>query len=1011
MGPELKDNRSSFRRIIVGFLPLIFGCFLSVLFQEIDSIVANDLMTDLAIGEGTLGIRSAAFLVAFAACLLPSGIAIDRYGPRRFQSVMMGVTALGALIFGLSTGPFGLTIGRALLGAGAASALLAAIKAIVTWCPRERLGLAAAGLLAVAGLGALVAAGPAALFAGAFGWRTLFILLAALAGICAILTARLVPTAAGELSGQDGGLPFILRDPIFRRFAPLAAVVVGTVWAIQGQWLAAWLAAGNELQLTDIVARLSLMAVGQAVGSLVWGWLADWAVRKRLSAASVFAGAAALCICIQIAVVVGIASPTAIVWSALVAGAAAMLPFVVLVTQFPKAYAARACASIGLLQSVASLFIQSAIGFVVAIWPHEAGQASAIAYAMAFRVPVALQLAALAWFLFPRSETGEGAQGAGKIAPALASIRSASQPLFNILQGLLHHLTQRRGAAPAQHQQHGLSEPPSMSAGLPVDAPADSAAEPADPAIKPIGTALAPSETDGETAAAASTPAETVEAPTDLPTAPAGLAAEPDDAAMPIDTALAPTGTAGETAVAASAPAETMEALTDTPPASASLAAEPADNGGATADSVAVPADAALEPTDGPVSPGETMAPPIEAALRSILGAPLSGSLGGAPDPTMDASAAPASEAEVAQPLEREPSFPLIPPSHVQALNAVYRPRPALAATIGGRQASIIAAWPPPDRRPDASHRVSLRIDGEPGELWLPQSLLDVLVGSVDPALSLDRLGPDRAAIILEFALDGLLTTVEMNLGCKLGVDSFSGKVERLENHGQLPLFFNVVIDGLVTTGCELRIPPDYALRLAEGLDRHAGISRYGLDLPIPVCLRVAAANLAAHEVERLAPDDVVLVDASCQPGHVIAVIGERLVAPVALTPEGHRLAANPIPGATSSWAWSMPTDAMAGAWHADAETDNRPLHVLFEIGRFELPASKVKQLAPNALLPLAPLHDQTVDIVVDGQRIGRGNLMQIGNRTGVRVNTVRERPGSGSGLKRAPAEERTGFK
>ena len=52
---------------------------------------------------------------------------------------------------------------------------------------------------------------------------------------------------------------------------------------------------------------------------------------------------------------------------------------------------------------------------------------------------------------------------------------------------------------------------------------------------------------------------------------------------------------------------------------------------------------------------------------------------------------------------------------------------------------------------------------------------------------------------------------------------------------------------------------------------------------------------------------------------------------------EGPRLAAHPIPGATSSWAWSMPTDAMAAAWEANAETDNRPLHVLFEIGRFEL--------------------------------------------------------------------------
>jgi len=1010
MGPELKDNRTSFRRIIVGFLPLIFGCFLSVLFQGIDSIVANDLMTDLAIGEGTLGTLSAAFLVAFAACLLPSGIAIDRLGPRTVQPVMMGVTALGALLFGLSTGPFGLTIGRALLGAGTASALLAAIKAVATWCPRERLGLATAGLLAVAGLGALAAADPAAFFAHAYGWRTLFILLAALAGICAFLTARLAPAPAttGEVPSQDHGLAFILRDPIFRRFAPLAALVVGTVWAIQGQWLAAWLAAGNELDLTDIVARLSLMAVGQAVGSLVWGWLADWAIRKRVSAASVFAGAAALCICIQIAVVVGIASPTSIVWSAVLAGAAAMLPFVVMVTQFPKAYAARACASVSVLQYLASLFIQSAVGFVVAIWPHEAGQVSATAYVMAFRVPVALQLAALAWFLFPRSETREAetqerAQSVGKIAAAFASIGSASQPLLNNLrpflnnlQSLLRHLTQRPGAAPVQRQLQGLSEPPSMSAGPAVDAaaaPADSSAEPADPAIEPMGgAALAPTETAGETAMAASAQAETVEAPTVLPTAPASPAAEPEDAAIPIDTALAPTETAGETAVAASAPAERRGALIDTPAASASLAAEPADDAGATAETVEAPSDAAVEPVDGPVPPSETTVPPIEAALRSILDTPLSVGLGGAPDTTKGASAALASEAEVAQPPERELSFPQIPPSHVQALNAVYRRRPALATTIVGRQTSIVAAWPPPDRRPDGSRRVSLRIDGEPGELWLPQSLLDILVGSVDPALSLDRLGPDRAAIILEFALDGLLTAVEMNLGCKLAVDSFSGQAERLENDGQLPLFFNVVIEGLVNTGCELRIPPAYALRLAEGFDRYAGVSRSVLDLPIPVCLRVAAANLAADEIERLSPDDVVLVDASCQPGHVIAVIGERLVAPVALAPEGHRLAAYPIPGATSSWTWSMPIDAMAAGWEAGAETDNLPLHVLFEVGRFELPASKVKQLAPNAVLPLAPLHDQTVDIVVDGQRIGRGTLMQIGNRTGVRVNTVRER-------------------
>jgi type III secretion system YscQ/HrcQ family protein len=1002
---EIKGNRISFLRTMVGFLPLAFGYFLSVLFQGIDSLVADDLMTDLALGDSTLGIVTAAFPLAFAACLLPSGIAIDRFGPRTVQSAMMGVTALGALIFGLSTGPFGLLIGRTLLGVGTASALLAGMKAVVTWFPRERLGLVTGCLITVAGLGALAMANPAALFVLAYGWRAPFILLAALATLCAILSVLLVPTPAtvtGDVPDQDHGLPFVLRDPIFRRFAPLAAIVVGTVWAIQGQWVAGWLAAMNGVKLTDTITYISLIAVGQTAGALVWGVLADWAVRRGLSAAGVFAGAVALSVCIQVTAVGGIALPTSIVWGALLAGAAAMLPFVVLLRHFPQAYAARACASVGVLQYVATLFIRSAVGGVVAIWPHEAsGQTSATGYAMAFMVPIALQLAALAWFLFPRSETRDGAQSFGDMAVAFESLRSA------------------------------LSEPPSIPGGLPADtaaAPADSAGKPADTAVEPIGAALASTETAGETAVVASASAKTVGALTDTPAEPASLTEEPPDAAAtpadsaeepadtavePSGTALAPTETAGETAVPASAPAETVGAPTDTPPAPASLAAEPADTDGATAETVAARTDAAVEPTGGLVASGQTTVTPTEAALRSILDAPLSVGLGGAIDATLRASAgtsALAPGAEIAQPLERELSFPLIAPSHVQALNAVYRRRPALAATIGGRQASIIAAWPPPDRRPDVSHRMALRLDGESGELWLPQSLLDILVGSVDPALSLDRLGPDRAAIILEFALDSVLAAVEVNLGCKLAVDSFSGQVERLESEGQLPLFFTLVIEGLVTTGCELRIPPDYALRLAEGLDRHAGISPPVLDLPIPVCLRVAAANLAAAEIERLSPDDVVLVDASCEPDDaVIAVIGERLVAPVTLAPEGPRLATHPIPGATSSWAWSMPTDAMAGAWEADA-ADNRSLHVLFEIGRFELPASQVKQLAPNFLLPLEPLHDRTVDIVVDGQRIGRGTLMRIGNRTGVRVIALRERARAAAGLKRAPEGESTSF-
>ena len=1004
---EIKGDRISFR-IVAGFLPLAFGYFLSVLFQRIDPLVADDLITDLALGKGTPGFLTAAFPLAFALCLLPSGIAIDRFGPRAVQTVMMGLTAFGALIVSVSTGPFSLMVGRALLGAGAASALLAAMQAAVTWFPRERLGLVTGCLVTVAGLGALAMASP--LLALANGWRALFVLLAALAALGAVLSVLLIPTST-TITGpdRDRGLPFVLRDPAFRRLAPLAAIAAGTVWATQGQWVSGWFTAVSGIRLTDIITYITLIAVGQTAGVLVLGALADWAARKGSSAARVFVGAVALGVCIQIAAAAGVALPNSIVWGALIAGAAATLPLVVVLAHFPRAYAARACASVVVLQYVATLLIQSAVGGVVALWPQAAsGQTSATAYAVAFLVPIALQLAALAWFLLPQSETRDDAQRVGE-------------------------------AAAFARQMQGLSEPPPIPAALPTDAaatPADSAGKPAEteeaptdtpaePAslvaepdaatVEPIDAAPAETETAGETEVADTAPAGPEEAPTDAPVEPVSPTTEPPDAAAipadpaeepaeatvePIDTALAPTETAGEAEAPDSTPTEAEEPPIDTLAEPASLTAE-------------LP-DAAARP----VQPAETagaMAALTDAALRSILDAPLSPA--GVTDTTLrdgagtPNGAAPDQGAETAQPQAQALSFPTIAPSHVQALNAVYRRRPVLRATIGGRDTTIVAAWPPPDRRPDVNHRLALRIDGESGELWLPRSLLDMLVDSVDPVLSLDRLGPDRAAIILEFALENALAAVEMYLGCKLEIDSYSGQVERPENDGQVPLCFTLVIEGLVTTGCELRISPDCALRLAEGLDRHAGIDPSVLDVPIPVCLRVAAANLAAGEVERLSPDDVVLVDASCEPGDaVIAVIGERLVAAVAPDPEGHRLATYPIQGATSSWAWSMPTDAVAGAWEADAETDNRSLHVLFEVGRFELPASQVKQLGPNFLLPLEPLHDRTVDIVVEGQRIGRGTLMRIGNRTGVRIIAVRERPRAAAGLKHAPAGEGADF-
>jgi type III secretion protein Q len=72
-----------------------------------------------------------------------------------------------------------------------------------------------------------------------------------------------------------------------------------------------------------------------------------------------------------------------------------------------------------------------------------------------------------------------------------------------------------------------------------------------------------------------------------------------------------------------------------------------------------------------------------------------------------------------------------------------------------------------------------------------------------------------------------------------------------------------------------------------------------------------------------------------------------------------------------------------------DADFDELPVRVLFEIGRLELSFGELRRLDVGSLLPLARGADNTVDIVVSGKRIGRGALIRIGESVGVRVTRL----------------------
>jgi len=152
--PSSERPPQSWRLITLVFLPFTAGYYLSYLFRTINALISGRLTSDLALGAADLGLLTSVYFLTLAALQVPIGIWLDRYGPRRVQSVLMLVAAAGAALFGAADGLLTLIFARLLIGFGVAAALMAGLKAIVLSFPKERVAFINGCMVMLGALGA-----------------------------------------------------------------------------------------------------------------------------------------------------------------------------------------------------------------------------------------------------------------------------------------------------------------------------------------------------------------------------------------------------------------------------------------------------------------------------------------------------------------------------------------------------------------------------------------------------------------------------------------------------------------------------------------------------------------------------------------------------------------------------------------------------------------------------------------------------------------------------------------
>jgi MFS family permease len=389
------------------FLPIYFAFaaayLLSYLYRTVNAVISPDLVRDLSLDPSSLGLLTSAYFLGFAAMQIPVGIMLDRYGPRRVEPVLLTLAACGAFLFAVAETRTGLAIARAVIGAGAAACLMAPLKAIATWYPRERQASYSGWVMVAGGAGALLATVPLEFALRISHWRVVFVGLGIVTLLAAFGIWWRVPDIQSTTTGagwraQFAGVRAVFTHPRFWWIAPLASFGMGSFMAIQGLWAVPWLMDVEHTTRAAAANHLFAMNFVIMIGYVGLGFFGTALARRGIEARHLFAGGFALSMLSLL--IINAQLPGSYLWWSLYGLGAAVnvLAFTTLNEGFGRELAGRTNTTLNLLMFGGSFITQWGIGVVVdaarALWALD----NAGGLRVAFAIVMLGNILTYAWF-------------------------------------------------------------------------------------------------------------------------------------------------------------------------------------------------------------------------------------------------------------------------------------------------------------------------------------------------------------------------------------------------------------------------------------------------------------------------------------------------------------------------------------------------------------------------------------------------------------------------------------
>ncbi len=396
---------------------LVFAAayFLSYALRAINAVIAPALSADLQLSNADLGLLSSAYFVGFGSMQLPIGVWLDRYGSRRTEASLLLFGALGSAIFASSSSLAGLWVGRALIGVGVSSCLMAALKAYRVWYAPEQQSQLGSWMLVFGTVGALASTVPVALLLPLVGWRNVFwgvsvaLLLSALLVYSRLRAVEqsMAPHAPPVTTGAGTGYLLIFRDRYFRRMALLGAVHQGGFMALQSLWAGPWMVTVLGMSVEQTSQVLFVFNFCLMLSYLVLSWWAprhvSYGQRRGLPVLRVVAIGLGLSVALQLLIVLLPYSWSWVLWIAFgVVITVTTLAQTHVSLAFPPALAGRANGAFNLTLFIGAFSVQWGIGLLVDLFAAR-GWSPSTAMRMALGCYLLVQAYALAMFIGNRT--------------------------------------------------------------------------------------------------------------------------------------------------------------------------------------------------------------------------------------------------------------------------------------------------------------------------------------------------------------------------------------------------------------------------------------------------------------------------------------------------------------------------------------------------------------------------------------------------------------------------------